>query len=77
MSEPLSLWTIYDHPSDIPEPFGFAVREWKVTTDGDSYADSRVQFALTLEDARALVPPGLYRLPRDPGDDTVIVETWL
>lgn len=76
MSE-LSLWTIYDHPTDIPEPFGFAVREWHVTSDGDSYADSRVQFAMTLERARELVPPGLYRLDRDPNDPSAVVETWI
>lgn len=77
MSELLSLWTIYDHPTDVPEPFGFAVREWHVTTDNGAVADSRVQFALTLEKARELIPPGLYCLPRDPDDDPKIVETWL
>lgn len=77
MSDVLSVWTIYDHPSDVPEPFGFAVREFLVKTSGRAEADSRVQFAMTLDEARALIPAGLYRLPRADGDDPVIVETWI
>lgn len=77
MSEPLSLWTIYDHPTDVPEPFGFVVRRWLVATDVETAPDSEVKFAMTLEEARALVPPGLYRLDRDPNDDPKIVETWI
>lgn len=30
----------------------------------------------SLEEARAKVPPGLYRMPRHPSDDPVIVESW-
>lgn len=73
----LALWVICNHPSDVPEPFGFTVREWEVTPAGAATGDSRVQFAMTLEDARNLVPAGLYCLPRSPDDDPVIVETWL
>lgn len=77
MNEALTLWTIYNHPTDAPEPFGYAVREWHVGDEGGPHATSQVLFAMTLEDARALVPPGLFRLERDPNDDPVIVETWL
>jgi hypothetical protein len=31
----------------------------------------------SLEEARAKVPEGLYRMPRQLGDDPVIVECWL
>jgi hypothetical protein len=34
----------------------------------------------SLEEARAIIlhgDPNLYCLPRQPGDDTVIVEVWL
>ena len=31
----------------------------------------------SLEEARAKVPIGLYRMGRQPGDDPVIVECWL
>lgn len=75
MSEPLSLYTIYDHPTDTPEPFGFAVREWQVTMDG-AIPKSEVTFTMTLEEARAMIPPGLFRLPRVDEDDPKIVETW-
>jgi len=31
----------------------------------------------TLAEARAQVPTGTYRFPRDESDDAVIVETWI
>lgn len=70
------MWVICDHPTDVPEPFGFTIREWKVTAAGAT-SESRVDFAMTLEDARKRVPAGLYCLPRSPDDDPVIVETWI
>ena len=76
MSEPLSLWTIYDHPTDVPEPFGVVVREWQVSSSG-MQPMSDAQFAMTLDEARALVPQGLYNLGRQQDDDTKIVETWI
>jgi hypothetical protein len=76
MSDDLSLFTIYDHPTDVPEPFGFVVREWHIRKEG-AVPDPEARFAMTLEEARTLIPPGLYRLERNPEDDPKIVETWL
>lgn len=67
----LPMWTIYDHPSDYPRHY--VVR---ATIVGRSVPSERVQLADTLEEARALVPDGLFCLARSPGDDPVIVETW-
>jgi len=33
--------------------------------------------ASTLEELREKLPFGLHRLPRNPNDDPVIVETWV
>jgi hypothetical protein len=67
------MYTIYDHPRDYPEKF--VVRRCVVMATGeiehlDGYACD------TLEQARALVPPGLFCQPRQTEDDPVIVETW-
>jgi hypothetical protein len=70
MSEDLSLYTIYD------EPFGFVVRRWEITKQG-AIPDTEARFAMTLEEARALIPPGMYCLERVPEDDPKIVETWI
>jgi len=67
---PLEMFVIYNHPKDFPGHF--VVRRWaggKPTSDF-AIADS-------LEAARIEVPAGLYRLPHQPGEDDVIVETWL
>ena len=67
------MWTIYDHPIDFPD--AFVVREWAVQL-GSNMEGRRVFTADTLEGARLLIPPHLYRQPRAPDDDPVIVETW-
>ncbi len=67
---PLEMFVIYDHPEDFPGHF--VVRRWLLDKPTGDFA-----LALTLEEARAEVPPGLCRLLRAPGDDRVIVETWV
>ena len=57
----LELWTTYDSPMDLPGRF---------------VARKRVQDK-TLKRLRAKLPPGLYCMPRSPGDDPQIVETWM
>ncbi len=71
-NEPLHMWTIYEHPLDYPEHF--VVREW-ICCDPPLAGPARL--AETLEAARLLVPPHLYRQPRNPDDDPFIVETWM
>jgi len=69
----LVLYTIYERPSDYPE--GFVVTMWIVGPD--LLRPSAKGFATDLEHARRLVPRGLYRMPREPGDDPCIVENWI
>lgn len=71
--EDLVIWTIYNRPLDYRE--GFVVVPWTVRAGQQLRGDSL--YAASLEQARALVPPGLYRSPRQPGDDPAIAESWI
>jgi hypothetical protein len=70
----LPMWTIYDHPRDMPEHW--VARRWEVSGTG-GVATPEVLTADTLEALRAQLPPDLCRMPRQPGDDPTIVEVWL
>lgn len=74
MNDALHIWTVYDHPSDYPHSF---VARLYVSHDGRDYVTNQVIEADTLDALRAMLPPGLYRMPRDVRDDPCIVETWL
>ena len=69
----LTVWTIYERPADYPQ--GFVVRPFEITSFGPQPGSAR--YASDLEAARRLVPPGLYCLPRQAGDDPVVVESWI
>jgi hypothetical protein len=71
----LSVWTVYDHPSDYPD--GFVARRHEAYTDHSVVATADAVFAPTLEAVRAKLPPGLHCITRSPGDDPVIVESWI
>jgi len=66
----LSLWTVYDSPSDYPGRF--VARRFELNRP-----TRLVLVASSLEGVRRLLPPGLYCLPRLPGDEPHIVEVWL
>lgn len=69
----LHIWIIYESPEDFPGLF--AAREW--WQEGvESVASDVVHTATTLEGIRALIPQGLYRMPRHPEDVPTIVESW-
>jgi hypothetical protein len=67
---PLEMFVIYDHPLDYPGHF--VVRRWLGGKPTDSFI-----IADSLTAARVEVPPGMHRLPHQPGEDAVIVETWI
>jgi hypothetical protein len=76
----LATYAIYEKPRDFPE--SFVVRRWTVRGGVlDPVADPEpLVVADSLEAARRGledVVPGLFRLSREPGDDSVIVETWI
>lgn len=66
----MNVWTVYNSPKDYPGKF--VARRWELTTPTDD-----VIVADTLDEVRERLPLGLYPLDRHPGDDPVIVETWL
>jgi hypothetical protein len=69
----IRLYAIYDHPTDYPP--GFVLREWLITSTG--MRTGQAWAAPTLEQAREMIPDGTERQPRDPDDDTKIVEVWM
>ena len=72
----LVLWTIYRSPADFPN-VPYVLRSW-VVGPGGSLADAgALGFADTLWEARSYLPEGLTHVPRSPGDEPQIVETWL
>lgn len=79
MSTHVTFFVVYDNPSDYRGKF--VVRRHFVmrTVDRTFVRVAIIPHAVvdTLEAARAAIPAGLTRLLRVPGDDPVIVETWL
>jgi hypothetical protein len=74
MSEPLTLYTIYERPRDYPDHF--VLREHHVTGDGN--CPSLVAcIGPSLEAVRKFVPDGTVNLGRMPQDEPQIVETWV
>lgn len=71
----LSIWTVYDHPSDYPA--SFVARRHEVQAGGITVATPDAVFAPTLEEVRAKLPRDLVPIARSPGDDPVIVESWI
>ncbi len=69
----LSLWTVYERPTDFPEKF--VARRWIVAPQ--PLATDDAIFADDLEGLRKMIPAGLIQIPRQLGDDPVIVETWV
>ena len=70
----ITMWCIYDHPSDHPNHF--VVREWKVEGGINIIPDDAALFD-TLEAARASLPAGVTRFNAMVEDDPVIVEVWM
>lgn len=69
----LTVYTIYENPSDYPD--GYVVRPW--TIEPNDLVPGEAQYVGTLDEARATVPAGSFRLAREFHDDPVIVETWV
>ena len=74
-SDELSIWTVYDHPRDYPD--SWVARRSAISRTVGVVITADMFTADTLDELRALLPPGLYRLPRYPQDDPKIVEVWL
>lgn len=76
MSDPLYMWTIYDHPSDYPNCF--VARQWKISA-GETTQTGSFVVAPTLDMLRHCMLADLHLacIARSPEDDPKIVESWL
>jgi hypothetical protein len=72
-TECLHIWVIYWSPSDMPDLF--VAREWW-QEGGEPKPSETIFTATTLQGVRDLIPQGLFRMDRAPGDVHAIVETW-
>jgi hypothetical protein len=71
----LRMWSVYRHPRDYPDKF--VARLFEVDAAG-SRATGSIVIAEKLERLQdEMMQMGLVKLMRSPGDDPVIVETWL
>lgn len=73
--EPVRVIVIYENPRDLAP--GFAARVWRVLPGVVSPGLLLCQGVTTIEQARALMPPGFVNAGTYPGDDPAIVEVWL
>lgn len=72
----LRTWVVYDHPRDFPDYV--IIRRQTVFRGGAITFDPKARMFRNLEAARAWCSRrGLYPVPCQPGDDPVIVETWI
>ena len=76
MADPdlLPHWVITENPSDFPGQF--VARKWLIGS-GTTAATTEIFTGKTLDEVRDLLPAHLVKLPRDPNDDPVIVESWI
>ncbi|TAZ20728.1 hypothetical protein ELH77_19170 [Rhizobium ruizarguesonis] len=71
----LDIWTICERPSDFPD--SFTARCHSVTSAG-SEPTGLLLVADDIETLRKeMIRRGLTCISREPGDDPVIVESWL
>ena len=70
MTNALSIWVVYDSPIDLPGRF--VARKWLNETPTAELIQGK-----TLDELRARLPVGLFRLGRAESDDAKIVETWI
>lgn len=71
----MTHYVIYDHPKDYPD--GYVMRRWDIMNGNPHPVAGDAVMALTLEEVRRFIPPGLTRIPRYDSDDAPILEVWL
>lgn len=74
MTKEIHIWVITENPRDFPGKF--VTRKHIAHVAGYVPTDER-HVCDTLAEARAILPHGVARFPRAPGDDPVILESWL
>jgi hypothetical protein len=74
---PITFWVIYAHPRDYPQ--GCVLRaQWGKRGDPNTViADTIAWYAATVDELRAILPPGCTRMGPWPGDEPQIAEVWM
>lgn len=72
----LTMWTVFDHPTDYPDHF--VARLFEVDADGPR-ATASIIMATEVDALREVLEfeMGLVRILRSEGDEPRIMETWL
>jgi hypothetical protein len=71
----LYIYTLMKGCSDRKGPY--TVRKHAIGSEGRVDSEDWVWDCETLDDARKIIPVGLFCFSRDERDDPVIVESWL
>ena len=72
----LPMITIYERPDEFPDEY--VARLWLMRRGvAEPGMTGLLLRSASLDALREMLPPGLHRLPREPGDEEAIVETWL
>ena len=71
----LTAWVIYKHPSDAPGHW--VLRPQDALRGGQILPRKERHAALTLDEVRKQLPPGLTNIGRFELDDPVIHECWI
>jgi len=75
MGEILSIWTLFDRPTDAPDCY--VVRRFEVHLNSVK-ATSDAHYSLHIERLRNLMlERGLHCIGRSEGDEPQIVESWI
>lgn len=72
----VTIWTITHRPRDLPG-VEYAARAHRISPGGRVEAAADHLEGASLEAIRAQLPPFLFCLGRQPGDDAGIVESWI
>lgn len=73
--KPLTIWVVYDSPSD--HPGFFIARMFEIYSGRSNPTDQILKHENVDPIRKTLRNKGLIKNPRNPADDIRIVETWL
>jgi hypothetical protein len=73
--ELLSIWTVYEKPTDYPD--SFVARRFVVNADGHGPTDEVIVSPSYERIADEMLNRGLINIGRQPEDDRVIKECWV
>jgi hypothetical protein len=73
-SDPLFMWTVYDHPRDFPN--SFVARLWRIEAGKTTPTDTIMVFPTLKMIRERMMDAGLTRIRRFEHDDPNIVEVW-